>query len=706
MSQSQLINRPQNNDWVRQAFLLPEKAVTAADMIRRTLTTAAFKFTDTTIGGNFSINTPPQYTRYADIKVGGQPNRNVFRRTNGSGIRSSDDGANDPYLFDSNGHPIKHKYRISASRGMGRYYSEAVDDNGQYVTMRFGVPEFNSLMGFFANFYHHGAATLARTGRGESLMYMIGKAAGITLSLPFWPVIQGGRAFKFFNQSPASKFYYLKPAMPLYWKAVSTILNGISVNMGLVPQSLAPEQSKLYANPEDMVHNKSVAAKYHGWMPDVINEHGVIDAFSVATRAQRLANQFNEEIRDQVQGGERWENIQTAIARWLEKEIQPGAKEWPNLDAYIKAYSDELEGNKSSLKAEDGDSKNADAEKVDNRDRYSEDGGSASFWDFFHGERRDGASFVTFRVDFSNTAQETFSNSTREADISSKVNGMSQQSRSVRFSIADGNFGSDAISNTIESIVGSAKDVVMGVAEGIGVSGLAAFGGNALVDIPKMWDASTANLPRMDFTIQLRSPYGNKMSRMRNLFLPLSMLLAGALPLSAGRHAFTSPFLVEAYCKGRAGIRLGMVESLSITRGVGNLGWNVDDEPLGIDVTLSIVDMTSILHMPIATMWSGVAGAASALGEAVGGSTGAMAASTLFSSTFDEDNAFTDYLSTLASLSYQDMVYPTNRWRINVANQMATFQSWRSPARWANWAMGTFPGRVLNALSENTDRLK
>ncbi len=695
---TQQTRRLRDEEWVKQSFLLPEHAITDADMVRRTLTTAAFKFTDTTIGGNFAINTPPQYTRYADIKVGGQPNERVFMRVGGSRKRSRDDGDGSPYPKDPRtGLTPKNKWRrATASRGMGRYYSEALDDNGQYVTMRFGVPEYNSLSRFFATFYDHDASTLARTGRGGSLLYMIGQGAGIMLALPFWPAIQGGRVIRFLTQTPASKFYYMKPAMPLYWSAVSKIINGISINLGLVPPSLSPKQFELYQNP-GMAWDKGVAERYHQWAPDVINEYGIIDPFAVATRAQRLSNRYNEEIRESV-GSRGWEGINTKINRWLEMQIDSGRPEHVNLDAYVRAYAD-LPENQPKPDSSDG----ATAETVDNRERYSLGTG---FWSFLRGERRDGASFVTFRIDFTNTADESFQNSTRESDIAQKINSMSSSNRSIRFNVAEGNLGDGAIAGLIETTLGMAKDVVMGVADGLQISGLAALAGSALVDIPKMWDASTANLPRLDFTIQLRSPYGNVMSRMRNLFLPLSMLLAGALPLSTGRHSYTSPFLCEAYCRGRAAIRLGMIESLSITRGVGNLGWNQEDQPLGIDVRVSIVDMSSIVHMPIASFFNAVEGAITQAGAAVGGTTGAIIASALTKSAWDEDNSFTDYLAVLGSLSFQDFVYPTSRWRINVANQMAEFRSWRSPARWANWIMGTFPGRVVNAFSENTDRYR
>lgn len=684
-----LIPRVSDADWIKQSFLLNEKAITDMDMVRRTLTTAALKFTDTTIGGNFAINSPPQYTRHADIKMGGQ-SQLVFKRSTGEVMRSGDD----------TGKGQQTAYRINtASRGMGRYYSEALDDNGQYVTLRFGIPEFNSLMTFFGNFYDARAASIARTGRGPSLMYNIGSVAGTVLALPFLPFVAMGRIAKFFMQSPPSKFYYLKPAMPLYWKAVTTMLNGIGVNLGIVPSAMSPAQNKMYGNPST-IHNPNVAAQYHKWQPDVINEYGMIDPYAVATRAQRLANRYNVGVREALDQTNMFpiKTIWERIAELMQQNVQ----EQRSLTAYVEAYAT-LEGNQYNEEKKDA------TEQVENRSRWE---WGSKFADFFEGERRDGASFVTFRVDFTNTADESFSNSTRESDLASKINSMSSANRSMRFSIADGNFGDGAVANLLEGVIGGAKDIVSGLADSLQVSGLAALAGSALVDMPKMWDASTANLPRMDFNIELRSPYGNTFSRMRNLYLPLTMLLAGALPLSTGRHAYSSPFICEAYCRGRAAIRLGMIDSISISRGTGNLGWNADDQPLGIDVRLSIVDMSSVLHMPISTYYEALEGAIATAGASIGsavagdagGQAGAQAASLLTASAFDEDNSYTDYLSVLGSLSFQDMVYPTNRWRLNVANQMAEFKSWRSPARWANWTMGTLPGRMLNAISENTDR--
>lgn len=200
--------------------------------------------------------------------------------------------------------------------------------------------------------------------------------------------------------------------------------------------------------------------------------------------------------------------------------------------------------------------------------------------------------------------------------------------------------------------------------------------GNAFVDIPQEWKDSSAELPKSTYTMHLRSPYGNKMSRYMNLYVPLSMILAGALPKSVGKHSYDSPFLVEIYDKGRQQVRLGIIDSLQITRGVGNLGWTRNQEPLGIDVTFSVMDLSSILHMPLNAS-PGI---------------------------FDEDTAYGDYLAVLGSLSLSDQLYVGSRLRLSMTRKMAEWKSWTSPAKYGMWAANTMPGQVISAFARETSR--
>lgn len=739
--------------WVQQSFLLPDSALNEVDQRRRVLTSAAYKFTDTTLGGNFAINAPPQFTRYADIRVGGSE-KYSRGATNGSSTQKG--GLRwmmSTGRFMADGDNPNAKY-TTPSAGMGRYYSESIDDYGQDLVMRFGVPEYNSLTQFFGNFYSTDAALMARTGRTSTIFATAGKALGFLLALPLQPVILGGQIIKFLGGWPASKYYYLKPTMYPYWQAVNTIANGIAVNMGVIPMALTEAQTKVMGLDANYLGNQAeMLQEYQKVLPDIFLRSGEqaagLDVYAIANRAQRIANTFNTELINKIDSLNTADQMGEALKQLKDQLFHQGGLKRVNsggIDAYREQYlsSDrntadgmnsyiKLDGSPAQTAEDDanadvsgegaaaapagGDAqKQIDVESVDadgGRPWYNMGEGAGpegtswlgSLKSTFEAERRDGSQFVTFRVGFTGSTGESFSNSTEESQIAQKFNSTSSSARSARFDLAQGNIGDvPVIGNLIGGVVDAAKQVIAGTLEGVHMSGLLALAGNAFVDIPKTWSGSSAQLPRAEYTIKLRSPYGSRMSRLMNLYIPLSMLLAGALPLSTGKRSYTSPFICEAYCRGRHAIRLGMIDSMSITRGVGNMGWNADGDALGIDVTFSIVDMSTIMHLPIQTNFGVTDKILQAAGDIAGGLGGQEAATYLQKGTYDDDNAFTDYLAVLGGLSWQDLVYANRRWRLARYRQMQNWTSWKSPARVAMWAGSTTLGRIINAVSTETDR--
>lgn len=644
-----------DTDWIRQSFMLPRKSIANADSIRRTLTDARFKFTDTTLGGNFAINPPPQFTRYADLVV--------------------------PSLY-------------SKSTGMGRYYSEAIDDNAQLIHMRFGVPEYNSLTNFFFNFYNPQAATLARTGRANEISFALGKLLGTIVTMPAQLFIAAGSALNFFLGRPTSKYYYLKPAMPLYWNAVNTIANGIAVNMGLTPRTFQDDEKK--SIPGSLENDAETAKLYHKLNPGLWHESGQLDVYSLATKAQRLANDQRDKMAEILETRESPEAIRNAILGYREQPNIQDNRIYKDFESYLAAYQ--------GLNERKSDTDDGAAEMTGDKREYKK-----NFLEFVEAEHNDGSQWVTFQVEHTGSVSESFNSSTRESDISSKLNGLSAAGRSARFSTADGQSGINFVDGAM-SMVGSFID---GALESVKLSGLAAFSGMAIADIPKMWESSSAQLPRSDFTIKLRTPYGNKMSRFTDLYVPLSMLLAAALPISTGKQSYTSPFLCELYSKGRSQTRLGMIESLSITRGTGNLGWTQDSEALGIDVTFSVVDMSTILHMPINAGFKlndAVAvglGAATAIAggggiKAVAAGASIVASSDFAKGVFAEDTMFSDYLAILSSMSLTEQTYTYQKLRLNLAKQMGSMDTWFSKSHFANWFMNTAPARLFSGFAIGT----
>lgn len=657
--------------WIRQAFLLPEHAVDDKfDAIRRVYTTADQKFTDTTLGGNFAVNAWPQFTRYADIK-----------------------------------RPIK----FAESKGMGRFYSEVIDDNYQLIHIRCGLPKFNSLTRFFGDFYSVEAGSLAKNGRGPGVFFEIGNLIGTVVALPLVPFVLTGKILRFFLEKPASRYYYMKPTMPLYWDAVATIVNGLAANLGVIPRVFSEDQASVYEAGTEF--QKDDIERYAKALPDIYRKDGGIDIYAVANRAQRLANGFQDAMEKEVIASSNATNLtkrmKANIATWKPSQSDVGSG---SLKEYMAKYMESQDGSYDAAKA-----KSASGES-DVRD----EGWFNSLTKFYHAERKMGSDFVTFRVDHTGTSSESFSSSFREAGIASKMNGMSSSARASRFDLMDGNVDGAGV---VKGMLDAATGLLQGLANGVSMQGVASLAGNAFVDIPKTWDSSTADLPKSSFTIPLRSPYGNDLSRLTNLLVPLSMLLAMALPLSAGKQSYTSPFLIELYNKGRSQIRLGMVESLSITRGVGDIGWTNQGKFLGIDVNITFADLTSVVHMPLTAAFSASNAAVAAAGQAAGASvatavnvlggnvdsaaaqtTGAALSTALMPSSYDDDNTYTDYLAVLGSLPLEAQINQFRKLKLRLTKQMADFVQFKSPAHFSNWAMGGIFGDVLKAVSQRTDR--
>lgn len=663
--------------WIRQAFLLPEHAIDDKfDTVRRLYTTADLSFTDTTLGGNFAINALPQFTRYADIKRKGLYNQ---------------------------------------GKGKGRFYHEAIEENYQLVHFRMGLPKFNSLTRFLGDFYNVEASSLARTGRSTGLFFEMGRAAGTVISLPLQPFLLGAKMIRFLIDKPASRFYYLKPAMPLYWNAVTTMVNGVAVNLGVIPRVFSDSQQSVNDKVEGISDFPGTdIQKYHKLLPDIYRADGGIDIYAVANRAQRLANAFNDALEKEVQNSTSQADLRARMRKMA--SWQPGKTDIGSgsLQEYLNKYLG-------------GDDKNADgyydktaaAAQTSEGDRRDESYLNRAL-DFFQAERRMGSDFVTFRVDHTGSQSESFSNSTKEVGLASTMNSTSASARDTRFNFADGNIDTAGFS---QAIVGAAKDFMGGVTQSLEIQGIAALAGSAFVDIPLMWNSSSADLNRTSFNIPLRSPYGHDLSRMQNLLIPMCMLIAMAVPLSTGKQSYTSPFILEMFNQGRSQVRLGMVDSLSFNRGVGDVGWTKDGKFLGVDVTISVVDLSSVLHMPInasfnatkaavAAIGAGAGGAIASIGNALGGdynvdnasNNGAAAASAVMPSTYDDDNTYTDYLAVLGSLPLEAQVNQFRKLRLRMTRQMADWNAWRSPAHLANWAMGGFTGDVIKALSTATDR--
>ena len=678
-----------DRDWVKQAFLISNDGLQATnDQINRFWSSASAKFTSATLGGNIGVNNRPQYTRYCDIRDPGRlPGRNSVSLQN-----------------------------VSGNYGMGRYYSEAIDDNAQKIFLRFGVPQYNSLTNFILNAANAEWTQVARTGR-VSTAYAIGKAIGTIGVFIAFPVIStvifAGEALNslFFN-SPTSKYYTLKPTMELYWSTVNMLVNTIGVNKGLIPAIISDTLGNKVSKIDNAyTFNGQELSQLSEMFPGVMDSAGYFDVYAIAARPQSLANQLFEAdyqgnytstapgILSKANSGGNSNNTYTnntsgkhSLASRLNNMFMFGSyythdkdAAAPGIETDPRSVSTPTEATKNAalnglnsapppVAPGPGETTPTSTSSTEPTSAPGQTAGSANpsflqqMGKYLNSNFRDGAEFAVFQVDFTGSVSESFSNSVQESALESKINDMSGNARQARFSFEDGNIVGGAVGDAIGAVVGAAKNVAEGVLDGVtfglGGSALAALGvlaGNGLIDIPKTWSGSAASLPRSNYTMQLISPYGNVISQMTNIYIPLCMLLAGTLPLSTGKQSYTSPFLVQLWDRGRMQIQLGMIDSLSITRGVSNLAFTNMGSPLAIDVSFTVTDLSSIMHMPVST------------GSLFGGN-----------ATLDADNILMDYLAVLAGQDIYSQVYALPKAKLNLAKKINSFKKYTSPAFWAS----------------------
>lgn len=652
--------------WIKRAFLVPLGHRPSSQYRKlnrdRYGTTAAAKYTNASLGGNFTVNTPPQFTRWADIRY--------------PGIGVSDD--------DMEGR----------ANGQGSYYSEAIDDTRQEVTMAFGHERFNTMAGFFGGFYDAKTAQLANTGRVDQAFYNMGNATGYLLSLPLQPFIVAGkvagRFTSWLSRMPASKWSYFKPAMHSYWSAVNNIANIMAINIGIAPRLFDDEKEKL--RDSNTMSANETADYLHHFLPELFRPDGGIDVMNLANRCQRIGDRMRrEEVnrRNQSSGGEDFMNSMLEYYQKVPVDPNPNASSNDLFEQFGKTA--------------DGQSKAAPKdENDDGEDSIFKDIRNAT--DFVTANLRDGNQFVTFRVNHKSTFSESFSNSTEENNIVPMFNGKVSSARSASHTFMAGN-----VNQTIERIKGSVQSFVSGALDSVNLGGLASLAGSGFLDVPKQWSGSTADLPRADYTVPLYGHYGNPISRFMNLYVPISMFLAAALPLSTGRSSYTSPFVCQLYHTGRVQCKYGIIDRLSITRGGGNIGWNANDEMLNAEISFSVVDFSSIMSVPIkggyfqdnGLIGGAVEAAVDATSTAVFGNT--SAADFVTGRAFDDESVFQDYLAVLGGLPVSDSFYMGKRLNLKTSYSNARFRNWTSPSNFYSWLTDTGPARFFSGFTQTAD---
>lgn len=729
-----------DSDWAGHAFRITPTTFTGENLVERMkYTTSSGKFTDSSLGGSFEANPLPQFTRNCD------------------------------YV---------HKSMYSDSKGVGRWKSEVLDDNMQVIHIRAGVPTYNDMFTFFTNFFHMKSSIMSRRGRGSSAWYEIGKVAGTIITLPLQPFILGASFIKYMLNMPRTKYYYLKPAMHMYRRAVASMMGTYMVEVGLTTL-FDSEENKEYNDParygtkDDLNAQLRVFGKASG----LVTKSGAFDIFAISTRAERLAQLYRARLNKAIEGigvpkdssredyvlainsavestvrglpssGQLDQTTRDFInsrKESLEAAVPPNSSKMDGLDTgslledYFKIYGDLSYGAQGLLEEGDlgagpemlGGRKldPTDKDKVDTststRVNTDEDGNviaapgqgqtkpesiPMSWWSKLTSSTSAsinmGAEFVSFRINPTGTHSETFSNSYGESGLMETINSNSAQARAAKFNIAEGN-----IAGGLGSMIQVVTETMAGVLDSAGMSGLFALGGSAFIDIQKIYQNSSVDMMTTSVTIPLRAWSADPWTIAKDIAYPLFSILALGMPKSTGSQSYDEPFLLEVFLRGRSQMRECRVRSISVTRGVGDIGWTKDGHAIGVDVTIELEDMSGVIGVPInpdtsrvlAAVSGGIGAVADVLDSSgtISGGIDAVTAA-LDSSSYSEDTKFGDYMNVLGAVNLHNQINTlSGRLKLNLAKTRASMEQWRSPSAFVSAMGDTLPGIILQAIGK------
>lgn len=489
-----------------------------------------------------------------DTSLGGNDAINCYPQFN-----ETDDVAEHPFLSTNPADP---------QTGMGRVYTETYNDQQQIMYLTFGVPQYNSLVSFYTTAMMGELASIMTTGgnvTGSNLGTLIGHSIGLYVTLPVVPLIFLYNLFSGLSEVPITKYYDFRSAMPLYYRCVNSMLLHLSVNMGLVQDNLfllgknPPTASQIIIDQTDQeaeaeVLNKNLGGSTAG-LPEVFRKYG-FDVYRILLKKYKY---ITEGLQDPGTEDNNYTDF-TLVKNDLRQD--PSTATTPpssnTVGSKIKTFfSDTITGFASQL--------------------------------------YDANLYIGFRIEKGVDTSESFSNETGESSIAQEINGKIQSIRDAKFSFAGGNI-TGAIGDAISALSG----VVSGAMDAVGLGGLdAVMTGEGLVDFPEVWKNSSFS-KSYSFSMHLRSPYGDPVSILQNLYFPLALILAGGMPRAVGQSSYTAPFVCRAYCKGMFAIPLGMITSMHIKRGSDQFGWNLAKLPTCIDISFEIKDLSPAMYLSFA----------------------------------------------------------------------------------------------------------
>jgi hypothetical protein len=552
--------------------------------------------------------------------------------------------------------------------GMGRVYATVTEQNQQICWFTFGLPIYCDLASFWKNAFDADLIELNHEGytEGWTLSGVLGsvvkggvKLLGVLFSLPAVPfkIIDWLTRSVRFNYH-VNRFYELRANMPLYYDYVDSILAQWLVSTGIYnsgPNTDTKDERSWLSDPS--------------YLPWALRESGVSIYDILKRRALNAGLSENTQFVGSDEDGRalrrqflREKVSATPVLSGTSREIlgTQGAEE-------IAAMRKQAASSTSSSKLKEGNP-------------YSDDY-SMEWWNNLKSSALGATQYVGFRIEKSVDASESFSNTASPSALAESFNSKMQSISSSELFKAATTAGSgiDAIDKLasgalkiVDTVIGTISQSTEHWTKGVA----AAAQSGVYIDIPEQYSGSDFNKSH-SINLKLRSPYGDLISIYQSIIVPLALILAGTLPRQSGTNSYMQPFLCRVYCKGMFSIPMGLIENISITRGSSEFGWTYNNLATSIDVSITIRDLSPIMYMCIGDK--------------------------KLINPFAADNAFKEYMLTLAGTGLWERISLVSRWHRNVVYAAHKIRNvTMNPAHWQHNVSQWAPVSMVAALIPST----
>jgi len=212
---------------------------------------------------------------------------------------------------------------------------------------------------------------------------------------------------------------------------------------------------------------------------------------------------------------------------------------------------------------------------------------------------------MAFYINSDTQIGDSFSNSTGQSAIAGKVNGISEMGREINFLMGTSSamagqqfdaFGQEkALGRSQENkdsmtgkILGASGGSVSNLIGGI-MSGVNTVIAGGKLIFPEIWNDSQFS---RDYSVHLKliSPDCDDYSIYLNIIVPILHLVGFVCPRSVGPNGYVSPFLVRGSYKGLFNCDMGIISSMSITKGQEG-SWTASGLPTIVDVNFTIKEL-------------------------------------------------------------------------------------------------------------------